>query len=478
MISRRDILAAGLGVFAAPAFGQTRPKPRPAQQIGGVEQICAELIAAARLGGAVGYAVGDIQTGKVLGGGQASVALPPASVTKAVTTLYALHHLGAGHRFETKIMATGPVQGGLVQGDLILAGGGDPSFDTDRLGDLVAALAQAGVRGISGRFLVWGGALPFLPRITDDQPDYVGYNPSISGIMLNFNRAQFVWGAQDGKMALAVNAEGARFNPPVGVIAVRAAARQSPLFAYDGPEAWSVAEAALRDEGSRWLPVRAPSAYAGDVMRALAKAHGVTLPAATEIAVLPSGAQVLVQDQSAPLSDVLRGMLRFSTNITAEAVGLAASRAENLAGSAQAMTAWAQAAFGMKAQFVDHSGLGIASLCTPQDMLAVMQGAAKGGALQPLLRERRINRDGRDDERGDIRIFAKSGTLNFVSNLAGMVRTPSGRMLAFAIFAADTPRRAALPMDQREDPAGGGAWSRRARNMQKQMIAAWAQEWN
>lgn len=475
MIARRSILAAGLCALAGSAFGQTRPRARPARPAGGIDAICADIIAAARLGGAVGYGVCDIQSARVLGGARADMPLPPASVTKAVTALYALGRLGGAHRFATQILATGPAAGGVVQGDIILAGGGDPSFDTDRLGDLVAVLAQSGLRGVTGRFAVWGGALPFAARIADDQPDYVGYNPSISGMMLNFNRAQFVWGAGGDAAALAVNAEGARFNPPVGVIAVRAAARDAPLFRYDGPDSWSVAAAALDKAGSRWLPVRAPAAYAGDVMRALAQAHGITLPAATEITELPSGARVLVQDQSAPLPDMLRAMLRFSTNITAEAVGLSASRARGLAPSAQAMTQWAQQSYGMQARFVDHSGLGIASLCTPEDMMALMQGAAAEGALLPLLRERGITRDGRDDEGGDIRIYAKSGTLNFVSNLAGFVRAPSGRMLGFAIFAADTARRAALPLDQREDPAGGSAWAARARRMQKQMLAAWAQ---
>lgn len=489
MIGRRGFLALGMGVLASPALGQTqpqvqswvRPKARPVRPFGDVGQVCAEIIAAARLGGVVGYAVADVQTNRLLASAGADVMMPPASVTKAVTTLYALNRLGSAHRFVTQIMATGPVQGGIVQGDVILAGGGDPGFDTDRLGDLVAALGRAGVRGVTGRFAVWGGALPFSPRISADQPDYVGYNPSISGMMLNYNRAQFVWGAQNGKLALAVNAEGARFNPPVGVIGVRAASRNAPLFVYDGadsgpnlgPEMWSVAAPALRDAGSRWLPVRAPSAYAGDVMRALAAVQGIDLPPSIEIATLPSTARALVQDQSAPLVDVLRAMLRFSTNITAEAVGLTASGANAAATSAQMMTRWAQQNFGIDARFVDHSGLGIESMCTPHDMLAVMQGAAADGALLPLLRERGINPDGRDESGGPIRIYAKSGTLNFVSNLAGFVRGPSGRMLGFAIFAADTPRRAALPLDQRENPAGGSAWANRARAMQKQMLAHW-----
>lgn len=480
MMKRRAVLAIGAAALAWPAFGQTRPQPRP-NRAGADTGMAGEIIKAAKLGGAVGYAVADTATGKLLAGFGADQAMPPASVTKAVTALYAVDRLGAQHRFATRLIATGPVQNGVLQGDLVLAGGGDPSLDTDRLGDMAAALAQGGLRRITGRFLVWAGALPLILQIDADQPDYVGYNATISGVMLNFNRAQFVWRAQGGKLALGVNAEGARFNPEVRVIDVQTAPREAPLFTYESRtprERWSVAAPALNKSGSRWLPVRAPAAYIGDVFATLCAAHGIDLPAATETPSLPQGAQVLVQDRSETLEKLLRGMLRYSTNLTAESLGLTASQAQDLPSSAGAMGQWAAARFGISARFVDHSGLGAASLCTPQDMLRVMQGAQQAGSgLDALLRERRIDATGREAKDGPLRILAKSGTLNFTSNLAGYVTAPSGRSLSFAIFAADSPRRAALPLDQREDPAGGAAWNKRARAMQRQLIAAWAKTW-
>ncbi len=467
MIGRRGVLAAGLAAFAAPALGKT----------GDVEAACAGFIKAAKLGGKVGYAVADLATGRVLGGARADDLMPPASVTKAVTTLFALEKIGAGKAFATRVLATGPLVGGIVQGDLILAGGGDPSLDTDRLGDLAAALARAGVRGIAGRFLAYGGALPYAQQIAPDQPDYVGYNPAISGIMLNYNRANFVWAAGGDK--LAVNAEGARFVPPVRSVNVERAQRDAPLFVYEDSapvETWSVAAPALRKDGSRWLPVRAPARYAGDVFGALCAAQGIDLPVADEAASLPAGAQVLAQDRSDSLETLIKGMLKYSTNLTAEALGLASSGAGDLATSAAAMTHWAQARLGIAARFGDHSGLGPVSQCSPADMMQVML-RAKDTGLMGLLREKGVDSDGREAKGAALRVFAKSGTLNFASNLAGYVTAPSGRALAFAIFAADSPRRAALPPDQREEPDGGGAWNKRARAMQRQMIAAWGAAW-
>jgi D-alanyl-D-alanine carboxypeptidase/D-alanyl-D-alanine-endopeptidase (penicillin-binding protein 4) len=94
---------------------------------------------------------------------------------------FALEKLGAGYRFVTRVLATGPVQGGIVQGDIVLVGGGDPTLQTDQLGDLVARLAKAGLQGATGRFLYWDGALPRLTQIAADQPAHVGYNAASPG---------------------------------------------------------------------------------------------------------------------------------------------------------------------------------------------------------------------------------------------------------------------------------------------------------
>lgn len=491
IIGRRGVLGHGLAALAVAAAGpafaqQLRPKARPIARDEGAGGVAA-IIAAAKLGGTVGYAVADRATGQVLASMNGDMPMPPASVTKALTALYAADRLGPAHRFATQLMARGPITGGVLQGDLVLACGGDPSLDTDRLGDMARALADTGLRRVTGQFFIWGGALPLIDRIDADQPDYVGYNPTISGAMLNFNRAQFVWGGQKGAMVLAMNAEGARFNPAVHAIEVVSAPREAPLFTYEARtprERWSVAAPALRKSGSRWLPVRAPIAYMGDVFATLCAAQGIDLPQAREAPDLPKDAQILVQDQkdaqilvqdqSAPLDEVMRGMLRYSTNLTAESLGLAASGAADLRSSASAMADWAAAHYGIAARFVDHSGLGAASQCSPKDMLRIMLGAR---GLDILLRERRIDAAGREAKDGALRILAKSGTLNFTSNLAGYVTAPSGRSLAFAIFAADSPRRAALPVEHREEPAGGAAWNKRARAMQRQIIATWANLW-
>lgn len=434
------------------------------------------LIAAAKLGGSIGFVLADAQTGAVLEAHDPDSPLPPASVMKAVTAAYALDRLGPAHRFGTRILATGPVVGGIIQGDLVLAGGGDPTLDTDMLGDMAAQLAARGIKGASGRFLLWDAALPRMERIDAEQPDFVGYNPAISGLNLNYNRVHFEWRRNAGKWALTMDARAERFVPPVRIARISVAQRETPLFTYKaGPrgESWTVASAALGKGGARWLPVRHPALYTGEVFRILLAAHGITLPEPDRTESLPPGDEILRHD-SAPLTDLLRDMLKHSTNLTAEVAGMAASMAASHGASAVAMREWARARHQIDPVIADHSGLGAASRISAAQMVRLLVDV-QNSALPGLLKDH-----GMHDDKGvrlkshPVTVRAKTGTLNFVSTLAGYIEPPGGRRLAFAIFAGDLERRARLSVAQRERPEGGSAWNKRAKILQGQLITRWA----
>lgn len=489
VISRRMVLAGLLAGAAVPGAAEImESSPRPLARGGkavsvstaGRKPVDAEtLIAAAKLGGAVGFVVMDAKSGAVLDARAPDLALPPASVAKALTALYALEKLGPAHRFATRVLATGPVVQGVVQGDLVLAGGGDPTLQTDQLGDLVARLAAGGLRGATGRFLYWDGALPTLRGIAEDQPVHVGYNAAISGLCLNFNRVYFEWKREGGDWRVAIDARGERFLPEVAMVRVSVAERAAPLFTYaPGPvEEWTVAAGALGKGGSRWLPVRDPGAYVAEVFRTLARAQGIRLDRGQRALALPAGAE-LSRVESEALTEVLRDMLKFSTNLTAECVGLAASGAATLEASGQAMSAWVAATFGVTFALHDHSGLGGRSRVTAAGMVRVLQQAeADRRGLRAILRDVGMKDDAGKEIKGHpVTVLAKSGTLNFVSGLAGHVLPPApGRELLFAIFSGDPERRDAVPVALREEPEGGKAWTGRARRLQGQLVRRWAE---
>ncbi|WP_339949568.1 D-alanyl-D-alanine carboxypeptidase [uncultured Albimonas sp.] len=361
------LLAGALGAAPAQAAAPARaelPPPRPAAHAAGakplpgqrVDEPRAKALAAPiaetiRLSGRVGYALMDLDSGEILEGGLADEMFPPASVAKVFTALYALETLGAEHRFETRLTASSaPGPDGRVTGDVALVGGGDPELDTDALDELAAQATARGFRGATGRFVVDASALPPTARIDPLQPEDVTYNPSVGALNLDFNRVLFKWERTGADLGLTLEAHGARARAAPRGVAIVAGPTSDGIFERrdDGPlERWTVLERALNRKGQRWLPVRRPAAYAADVFRSLAAARGATLPQA-ELGRAPSPSVTLAFRRSAPLNEILYGMLKYSTNLTAEAVGMAASSERgaipgDLEASARRMDAWANA---------------------------------------------------------------------------------------------------------------------------------------
>ncbi len=495
MLTRRFLISALLATTALPAFAEApktslRPKARPLRGAAkvkaqhkqkGIKQIVAE----AGLSGSVSIVVADA-SGRVLESYTPSKSLPPASVTKAVTALYALQHLGSDFRYATRAIATGPVVGGVVQGDLVLAGGGDPHLDTDGLASLARSVAQRGIKGITGHLKIYGGALPYQKVIDKAQPDHVGYNPALSGLNLNFNRVYFEWKRSGNGYATTLDARSKRLRPAVRGVKMSVVNRQSPLFTYKGgskAEQWTVMRGALGKGGGRWLPVREIDAYVGEVFRSVAAQQGLKLPSARSVKALPKGT-VVAQEVSGSLFSQVKAMLKFSTNLTAEVTGLTATRrrgasARTLAGSGREMTSWVQGAYGAKGvKFVDHSGLGDASRVSANQMLQILAKSGWNGPLRPALKEiRLVNSKGRNAPIEGVTVLAKTGTLNFASALAGYIDTPNGQKLTFAIFTADMGKRSKIKKADRERPAGSATWRKRSKAMQQKLLRRWALEY-
>jgi D-alanyl-D-alanine carboxypeptidase/D-alanyl-D-alanine-endopeptidase (penicillin-binding protein 4) len=93
----------------------------------------------------------------VLATNQGTTPLPAASLTKVATTLVALDTWGIDHRFETLISATGQIQQGVLQGDLVVQAGGDPLFVWEEGFALANTLNQMGIRKVAGNLVVVGG---------------------------------------------------------------------------------------------------------------------------------------------------------------------------------------------------------------------------------------------------------------------------------------------------------------------------------
>ncbi len=440
----------------------------------------------------VGYIVFDPRDGTVLAERQADRPFIPASVAKVPTTVAALAVLGPDYRFETMLLADGRIAGGRLEGDLYLRGGGDPVLDSDDLVGLVRGLRAQGVAHVAGDFVYDASLLRDFSEIDALQPLSASYNTGVSALSLNFNIMQVQWrrnGAGAFDVSATTNTETMRV--PVESVTfglVPAAATDGGFYVHhhgaDG-EHWGLSPA-LPAQGHDWLPLHDPARNTAMVFRRIAADHGVTMGLPRPGAA-PTGARIVARHHSRPLAQIVRGVLRYSNNLSAELVGLVASRhltgrALDMAGSGTALGGWLQ----QQIAGVDwrgyapanHSGLSSAARVTPRQMAAILRLADSRpfgterfpGLLHPV---------GWAGANGGppVTVHAKSGTMYYARGLAGYIDTAGGRRLGFAVFVNDPAARRALdaaPVQARSGSAAAQRWLARARELERVLVSHWA----
>ncbi len=465
--------------LATPPTTATRPLLRNVENIRQVSASSARYLDPA-LANVTGFVLLDTSTGQVVDAHQPNLKLPPASVTKAITAIYARDTLGPDFRFTTRVMATGPVQNGLIQGDLYLVGGGDPALDTDELAGLSRAMVAQGIRGITGRYYVDNSALPSIDQLDPTQASHLGYNPTISGLNLNFNRVYFEWKQVEGRYRTSLEARSDNYRPAVKWMDISIANRDLPVYQHaviNGHDHWSVAQNALGAEGGVWLPVRQPADYVGEVFATLAARAGLTLPAHAHGNV-PRGAAEVVRFNSEHMDEVLRWLLKYSNNLTAECIGLAASQRlganpSSLNQSSTHMERWATANLGgARPNFDNHSGLSDKAEVSSMDMVTMLGNNRAWSHLSHILKPFVVTDNSGNAMDLGRRVIAKTGSMNFIRGLAGYLEK-NGRQYAFAIFAADLQTRRSLASSQRDQPRGARTWSAKARRQQQVLLRHW-----
>lgn len=110
-----------------------------------------------------GVSVLNAKTSEILYEYNSRQSLVPASTLKLVTTAAAIQLLGPGYKFETKLCYSGifDKSSGVLQGDLIILGGGDPSLQSENFlkegvsvtDNWAKALKELGLKEITGKII-------------------------------------------------------------------------------------------------------------------------------------------------------------------------------------------------------------------------------------------------------------------------------------------------------------------------------------
>ena len=389
--------------------------------------------------------------------------LVPASVAKLASLATAVDAVGWDYRFETTLRATGPIIDGVLQGDLVVVGSGDPSIGGrggDDLSAWIDALKALGVRRIDGRVIGDDDAVeeprPQLAWAWDD----LGYTSGVlfGALNLEENRmAVTIAGAAAAGAPTTMSVEPHATHRPLGNRSVTGAAG-SPLLLW--PEQ-RPGEAFLTIAGS--IPVGAPPArllvsagnptfwFAGALRhRLIANDIDVTGDAVDVDDVTPppgrAKAAVLFTHRSRTLGEIAQPLLTDSINLYAEAVmrlnvprGAFPTNDAAIEGMRQRLDAWGIPRDAW--QIVDGSGLSRRNAVAPEALVAVLQRMYDPSSRSPWMTALPVaGRDGTLNGRlnrtpAENNLRAKTGTMSNIRSLAGYVFTRDGETLAFVILA-------------------------------------------
>jgi D-alanyl-D-alanine carboxypeptidase/D-alanyl-D-alanine-endopeptidase (penicillin-binding protein 4) len=333
--------------------------------------------------------------------------LTAASTQKILVATAALNTLGPDFRFETKLVADGPPRGGAV-GTLWLVGSGDPTLATPEYARWLKDRPRYQLRQVTPLAALAGALLAAGVRTV---------NGGIVGDDSRYDRARAVPGwkpsyLSDGEVG------------PLGALLVN-----DGFSVFDQPIAQRAAD---------------PAAHAAAELTRLAGGYGITVTGPPASGVAPEKAVTVATLRSAPLSDIVAGMLRESDNTAAELLTreLGVVRAHDGSTAAgtkavlDALTAARLPTAGVR--IGDGSGLLTTNQVPCSALAAALRFPDPTGAprLDPLLAV--AGRSGTlaprlVDTPLEGKLRAKTGSLDGVSALAGFV--DGRRELSFAFVA-------------------------------------------
>ena len=353
------------------------------------------------------------QGGSVLYGRNATQELLPASNLKIVTAFAGLELLGAGSRFTTLVEGGYSPRNGVLPGNLYLVGGGDPNLMTDSfahaqyyphtvytsLDRLADAVKAAGIRTITGSIVGDAGRYDSLVGVPTWSPVYLaeGDVGPLSALEVNDGTPPPAPPAKPGTTSTTTPAT-------------------TPTTKPAPP------------------PPPEPTLFAAQNFKAVLRAHGVFVEGTAEAGRAPTSGVAITSAVSPALSDEVEQMLRVSDDTAAELltkeIGYrVAGRGTTAAGTAA--ISQKLATDGLPAtQFVilDGSGLDRGDRATCAAIAAVLQRAGPDGYISAGLPVAGQTGTLTNRLRGTPavgRLRAKTGTLDGVASLSGLVRPTS-----------------------------------------------------
>ena len=369
--------------------------------------------------------------------------LAPASILKIATAAAALSTFGPDHRFTTSLYLIGEVNQGVLYGDVVIKGSGDPSFQSrmkssitiDRLADdVLEELNNKGISCVYGRVVVDASyfSLPAVPSgyMQEDVANYYGagafgFNIQENAYEIKLHRSKGGGVSVSGFDSLAVD---------FITIDVQAKGYSDQAYAYFHPTDGGIHVTGSIPIGTGDFKIKGalknPPKYAADLLEQILKVKGIEFQDAADAIWMPYVLknEIIFKNEyhSPPLIDILEPVLHKSNNVFAEVLYRHIIRADDkkakdflLDGSGLSP----ENRISAKQLMVELSS--IESSIYFDDFLSVMPKNGLDGTVRSVVK----NKPGS--------IYVKSGSISGVRSYMGFRKTASGDWIGFVCMAND-----------------------------------------
>ena len=454
MLVWRLLIAAYLW-FALPAMAQEGATRLPAPVAQALQQ-------AGIPASGVGIYVQDVNASLPIVSLGEQRALNPASTIKLVTTFAALEQLGPAYRWTTEIYTNGTLQDGVLAGDVIIKGLGDPRLTLENFWLMLRGLRARGVREIRGDLVLdrsYFATEDIDPAGFDNEPTRP-YNTPPDALLVNFKavRLQFVPDVE--QRTLKINAEPALpqvqvlnnvvvDNAPCGdwVERLKLTAigdNRNARLLFGGN--YSVA----CGEKERNYSVLGHPQYVHGLFTLLWRELGGTFAGGVRDGETPAGARLLLAHQTQPLAEIVRDINKFSNNVMARQLylslgAIAFGAPANSDKSARAIRQWLAARRMAFPELVLENGSGLSRIerLSTKNLAQLLLAGYRSAVMPELVSSLPLVAvDGTMKKRlvsagvaGQAHI--KTGTLSGARAIAGYVLDAKGRMMVVVCIVND-----------------------------------------
>jgi serine-type D-Ala-D-Ala carboxypeptidase/endopeptidase (penicillin-binding protein 4) len=415
-----------------------------------------------------GIKIVSLDSGKTLFETNANKLLKPASNAKVFTGAMALDVLGPEYRIRTSLLAKNAPEAGVLKGDLVVYGRGDPSFAarfhensyTNLLAPVVNAIRNAGVKRVNGDLVgdeTFFTGPPYGANWTWDDLQYY-YGAEVSALTYQDNVIDlFIRPARLGEpceISLKPQTSYLEFINRTRTTATNIRPSITITRPLNERRAYVTGTLPLNHAG--WADaVTVPRAALWFVtaLREALEREGISVTGKLRTRSSPDDPKTAVSDykelafvDSAPVREIAARLLKPSQNLYAQLLLLQAGaqskspaiETEN-AGLAELKTFLRRAGIDPDEVLMDEgSGLSRSALVTPNALVTLHrfmathpQAAIYREAL-PAPGEGTLRTRFRDLAGADLR--AKTGTLRYVNTLSGYIDSKADERLAFAIL--------------------------------------------